>query len=481
MHIRKPRARRPRTNLRRVCALATAVVGIAGPSAPAQVAEPDAYLRQQQYLERQVWERLDRELPAAQKVDFDWGGWYNFWLLIYDDGLNSSRTVRRNDLRLWADLSLDQGAHEFYVRPRLSLIDFNRGDSYSGNEDDIEGPNLERGWYEFDLAKAMRARHRPMRDADLKLRIGRDLVELGTGYALSLPMDHILLTTRWKAWEVTGLMGRSIQSMDDIERSRPDGGEMERTFWGLQARYLGGKHQPFAYIFWNDDQNNESPENYLQNYAYDSSYVGVGSRGELYRNLRYSTEWVFEQGASYGHRKFMRRDRIQAWAFDFTIEYLSQGRFKPRYFGEYMFASGDADRRFSPTNAVGGNTRGDDNSFVGFGWRDTGLSFAPRLSNVHIWRLGAAFLPFENVEVLRHLELGTDWFLYFKNRQNAAVSDPTADGRDGYLGWEMDYFANWRVTSDLSLTTRYGVFFPGDAFSDQTTRTFLLTGVTWSF
>ena len=46
------------------------------------------------------------------------------------------------------------------------------------------------------------------------------------------------------------------------------------------------------------------------------------------------------------------------------------------------------------------------------------------------------------------------------------VSDPTADEQSGYLGWEVDVFTNWRVTSDLAVTVRYGAFFPGDAFSD---------------
>ena len=45
----------------------------------------------------------------------------------------------------------------------------------------------------------------------------------------------------------------------------------------------------------------------------------------------------------------------------------------------------------------------------------------------------------------------------------------------------MDYYTNWRITSDLAWTARFGVFFPGSAFEDQTTRTFLLTGLTWSF
>ena len=53
--------------------------------------------------------------------------------------------------------------------------------------------------------------------------------------------------------------------------------------------------------------------------------------------------------------------------------------------------------------------------------------------------------------------------------------------KSGYLGWEMDYYVNWRLTSDWSWTTRFGTFFPGRAFSDQTTRTFLLVAVTYSF
>jgi len=83
--------------------------------------------------------------------------------------------------------------------------------------------------------------------------------------------------------------------------------------------------------------------------------------------------------------------------------------------------------------------------------------------------------------LLYRLELGTNWFLYHKNRRDGAVSDPTADEGSGYLGWEMDYFANWEITPDLMWTTRYGLFFPGHAFSDQTTRTYFLVGMTWSF
>jgi hypothetical protein len=250
----------------------------------------------------------------------------------------------------------------------------------------------------------------------------------------------------------------------------------------VQVRYLGfEKHRPFFYWMKQNDNRNETIFPLYQNFSYDSEYFGFGSEGELLEELRYSTEWVIENGRSYGDRMFYRQDHIHAWAFDILFEYLPDWKYDPRFLFEYMFASGDPDRFGSPTDAIGGNTDGDDTSFVGFGYRDTGLSFAPRLSNIHIWRLGASFYPFQEIRGLEKLELGTDWFLYAKNKADGAISDPLANNASGYAGWEMDYFANWRITSDLAITTRLGAFFPGKAFDDQTCRTFFLTGVTWSF
>ena len=442
----------------------------------------DSFLTRQRAIEEQVRQDLNRELPIDQKADFDWGGWYSYYLFLYDDGIKSSRTFRQNDLRLWSSLSLDQGTHQFYVRGKLQHLDFNSGDSYDGNDNDWVGPNLDRGFYQFDLQRALQAYQHERIPWNFKAKVGRDFVEFGTGYALSMPLDHVLLTMEVENLEVIGLMGTTIRSMANLDRSHPDAGHSDRNFWGTQISYKGlQKHRPFVYAFWNEDQLREKPPVLFREWDYDSWYIGFGSTGELIRNLRYSTEWVFEGGDTYGDGRYLQRDDIEAWAFDAELEYLSQWAMRPRLTAEYMFASGDRDRYGSPINTVGGNTRGDDNSFAGFGFRDTGLSFGPLLSNVHIWRLGAGFTPFEKIEPLAKLELGTDWFLYHKNRRTGAVSDTTADERSGYLGWEMDYYANWRVTSDLAWTARLGTFFPGDAFSDQTTRTFFLLGVTWSF
>lgn len=458
-------------------------LGLSAVATQAQTNEPDAFINQQRLLEEQVRTALDEELPATQRTAIDWGGWYSFYTFLYDDGVNSSRTFRQHDGRLWASASVDEGAHQFYGRVKLQHEDWNSGDSYDGNDNDWVGPNLDRAYYQFDLRNAMRAYRGENLDWNMKFKVGRDYMELGTGYALSWPMDHVLLTVEANEFEFKALMGRSVPSTYDIEQSRPVSSNSDRNFFGGQIRYLGWeKHKPFIYYFYQDDQYDNPLPHFLQDYDYETWYLGLGSVGELVKNLRYGTELVFEGGKSFGDGHWENADRVCAWGFDAGLEYLMVDKpLRPKLVFEYMFASGDGDRRLSPTDAAGGNTRGGDDGFSGFGYRYTGLSLAPRLSNLHVWRAGAAFVPFESIESLQNMELGTDWFLYCKNKGGAAISDPTADEASNYVGWEMDYYLNWRVTSDLAWTARFGSFFPGKAYSDRTTRTFVLVGVTYSF
>lgn len=442
----------------------------------------DAFLQQQRLLEEQIQQELEAAVPPTDRVHLDYGGWYSFYLFLFDDGVNSSRTFRRHDLRLWTRLSLEGGAHEIFARARLSYLDYNTGDSYDGSDDDWEGPNLERGYYVFDLRRAMAAGGHSAPDSNLQFKIGRDLVVFGTGYALSTPMDHVQLQAEIGDFELRGLVGRSVGSNWDFEQSRPKT-RTRRAFFGAEARYAGfERHRPFAYVLWQDDRNDDTVPNPLQEHDYDSFYVGLGSEGELLDDLRYSTEWVYETGRSYGDRRFAEKDVIRAWAFDAELEYFFRGPTEPRASVQYMFASGDADRLGSPTDSVGGNRSDfEDSGFNAFGWRDTGLSFAPLLTNLHAWRSGASFYPYQDKRRASRLELGSDTYLYWKHHRSAAVSDPTATLQSGYLGWEMDFYANWEITHDLAWTARYGVFFPGKAFDDRTTRTFFLTGLTWSF
>jgi len=443
----------------------------------------DAFLNRRREIQLENDRRRETDLPAAQQFRVDYGGWFDSYIFLFDDGRESSRTFRQNEVRLWSNFSADQGIHEGYLRLRATYTDFNYGDSFTRNEDDLDGPNLERGWYQLDIARLIRKYGETESPLELKLKVGRDLVQAGTGYAIMIPLDAVTIQAEIAKFETTFTIGKTPASTENIDRSRPVADHSARNFFIIEEKYKGfDKHTPFVYYAWQNDSTREDPPDFLQEYKYDSHYIGFGSTGELVKNLRYSTEWVIERGESYGHERFLHSDDIKAWGFDNLLEYMFDHETKPTIAIEYMYGSGDPDRIDSPTNADGGN-RNDhvDSSFVGFGFRDTGLALAPRLSNMHVWRLGGNFRPLPNVEVAKNLELGTDWFLYAKDRAGGAISDTLADRQSSYVGWEMDYYANYRVTSDLSFTVRYGVFFPGTAFSDQSNRTFLLTGLSWSF
>jgi len=467
-----------------VVALAVLAVaeGAPGQAQPFRREEPTSFINQQRTLERRLQSQIDAEAGRFQRELFDWGGWYAFHTFLFDDGVESSRTLRRNDLRLWGRAVLEEGTHELYARAWLSFVDFNSGDSYDGNDDDVVGPNLERGYYKFDLARAMQAAEGRAIDYNLVLKAGRDLVQFGNGLALSVTLDHLSIQGTYRGFELTTLAGKSVGSTDDFDLSRT-ATRSHRDFYGVQLKYLDfERHEPFVYAFWQQDRNHEAVLQPLQQYDYDSVYLGIGSTGELARRLWYETELTYETGHSFGDRRFLHDNTIEAWALQAELEYLFPGEHKPRVSVEYLFGSGDADRLLSPTSTVGGN-RGDfeDTGFVGFGYRDTSLSFSPRYSNLHMWRAGGSYYPWPTKEWLKRLEVGADAYLFHKHHHEGAVSDPTAHLPAGYLGWEMDCFANWQMAVDLSWTARLGVFFPGDAFEDRTTRTFLLVGMTWSF
>jgi hypothetical protein len=443
--------------------------------------EGDSLLQQQRLID----ERLDKErkslAPVNSLLDWQWGGWIEYYIFHIDDGIQSQRVMQRPGLSLWTRLNVDNNAHQFFARMKFTFEYFNPGDEYDRQQDWI-GPNLDRGWYQIDVGKAFRLTN-PDDPCQMSIRVGRQDVTFGAGYALDLPLDAVRFDTKLHDLTITGLVGKTIGSYPNIDRSTPVGGHSDRNFFGVQATYTRlQNHKPFAYAIWNDDRTDERPKDWLQNYSYDTQYYGVGSRGTVVHNLNYWTEWVYETGQSYGDGMVCRRDRVGAWAWDAGLEYLFDVYTHPYLGVEYMFASGDSGRLFSATGAAGGN-RGDrhDSGFAGFGYRDTGISAAPALSNLHIWRFGGGLKPLEKHEFFRDMEVGSNWFLYNKHHEGGAISDSAAGQFSGFVGWEMDYFINWRLASDISWTIRWGTFFPGEAYIDREMRNFLFTGVTWSF
>jgi hypothetical protein len=176
---------------------------------------------------------------------------------------------------------------------------FNPGDEFDRREDWI-GPQFDQVWYQIDVGKALHLK--PSRN-ELRARLGRQTVQFGTGYALDLPMDAVLLDAKLRDLRVLGLFGRSIPSYTNIVRDEPVDSHMDRLFYGVQLAYEGWqRHVPFVYTLWNNDRTDERPKYYFR-FRYDSFYLGFG-RGEMLHNLNYWAEG-FRIRATFGSGDFI--------------------------------------------------------------------------------------------------------------------------------------------------------------------------------
>jgi hypothetical protein len=312
-------------------------------------------------------------------------------------------------------------------------------------------------------------------------------VEWGSGLVLSLPLDAVVVGGQFGDLNVRGLAAHSINSIDNIDRTAAVAQRLEREFYGAEIEVQGfEKHRPFAYALRAIDRT-ETPAGAIpmQKYGYDCWYFGVGSRGILWNpNWTYAGEVIWEHGRGYADILTSpgpnQLEDVEAFAADVQINHYLGGVHKPRFSAQYTFASGDDDR-LRPSDTFGGNVWGtNDNGFNAFGFRYTGYSFAPVVTNIHVLRFGFAFLPFPESEVFDQLELGTDVFGY-ASAETGGISDISAGVGSRSLGYEVDTHIFWRIVSDLSLVVRYGVFMPGEAFLDGTSRHSLYTGVTVSF
>ena len=176
------------------------------------------------------------------------------------------------------------------------------------------------------------------------------------------------------------------------------------------------------------------------------------------------------------------RDQINAWGLDVRLDYLTEGIHQTRLSAELILASGDHDRGTS-TNTFNGNrpnTR--DNGFNAFGLLNTGLAFAPDVSNMIAARFGGSAFPLPDHDAFRRMQAGVDFFIFGKLLQDAPIDEPTAQG-ERYLGVEPDVYVNWQIASDLTLALRYGVFFPNKTAlgNDAQVRQFFFGGLTFAF
>jgi hypothetical protein len=436
--------------------------------------------------DEQLRVRLDQQAPDAREMGLDAGGWFNFAFFNYKDGVaDVERTLRQYELRLWGRMNL-QGVHKAYVRGFLGWNDWNFGtnpDLPNAGGDEFRHSRLERAWYQFDLGRLQELDSGKTPELGLKTRVGRDYMEFGTGLVMAMPVDMVRIDLTTKDWELMAMLGKTIENSRNIDDSSLVYDHQRRCMWGVQFRYTAlDQHRPFVYFLNNHDRTSPESPDPTQKYGYSTRYVGMGSEGKLLLpNLRYLTEIAGEFGETYSNGCIAGKDRVCAMIYDAALEYYFQTDMHPKLTAEYLYASGDRYLATSATSTVGGNLMGTrDNAFNAFGFRDTGLAAAPKMSNLNLYSLGGGFFPLEKMELFRKMEIGTKVFFYQKP-STGPISDTSATKDHRWVGWEWDVYCDWRITSDVIWTIRYGNFFPGSAYPDRDCRGFLYTAVTFSF
>jgi len=252
-------------------------------------------------------------------------------------------------------------------------------------------------------------------------------------------------------------------------------------------------HHPYVYSLFQQDYNTFDEGvvgPVTTQYEYNSYYLGIGSSGPIGDRMLYGVEAVYEGGNALSNSVDVTtgltpipqtHEQIQAWAADLRLDYLLPDERHTRFTGEVIMASGDDDRLISSTNTFGGNkSKTKDRAFNAFGLLNTGLAFAPAVSNLLAFRVGGSTFPLPASGPMRRMQVGTDLFLFNKLESDAPIDEPSFQNK--YLGWEPDLFINWQVTSDVTLVFRYGIFFPSDnAFQSDDTRQYIYGGLTYAF
>ncbi len=478
------------------CCLAA---GYGSPMVQAQ-SSLEKFNRQLEQIRQDNLQQPAKDVPVGQRALIDYGGYFTFDYLSVDDNQNENHVLRQPDLTLYTRVNFD-GAHELFLRARGTYQDFNEGDSFNGKGDQwLNQEVVDRAYYKFDLAKSQGVYHGKNLDYNVTAQVGRDLTYWANGLTLGQVLDGTTIGLSKGPVQFDLIAGATPTKTVDIDSSRPNfDTNTHRGFYGgiLSTEITTpdlGTHRPFIYVLFQQDYNHDETLTVAPTttkFNYNSHYIGVGSTGSLTDKLLYGAELVYEGGETLSNSfeinpPFLTpveqtTNDIEAFALDFRLDYLLNDPYRTRLSGELIVASGDENRAFNSSTTFGGSKPGTtDRAFNGFGILYTGLAFTPSVSNLIVGRGGVSSFPLADFTPFRRMQMGLDVFVFGKTNDQAPIDEVTRDAR--YLGWEPDVFINWQIVSDVTFTTRYGVFFPSsDAFASDEVRQFFSIGLTYAF
>jgi len=432
---------------------------------------------QQKFLEeerrREMDERARLNADLHQPFLWDAGGWFRGEFVYLEDPPDKSeRTLRHYELRLWAEARIEK-RYTLYLRLQTDYRDFNSGDQFEGDDDDEFRPAyVDQAWAEADWSSD---------SEEFVVRAGREFLALGRGLLFNQVAYGLEATYASGRFGARAFGAHSIVHEDDIDRSFPGNDDSRRAFAALELNAMvSAWHRAYLAALLERDLNDEDPEVAVQDWEYHANYLALGARGSVAGDLGYAAEGIFQFGTSVASGSTQEED-IRAFALFLTLDYRPGGDLSPYLSLDYMYGSGDSDRN-SVTDAALGNAPGtDDEGFLAFGFVQTGFSLFPRVSNIHIVRLGGSLHPLASAEAFRFLELGGYLYLYRKAEEGAPISDPESVRDDADVGVEFDLFLRWRIASDVGLSVNWGYFKPGDAYLEDDGRDFFSAGLTYSF
>lgn len=420
-------------------------------------------------------------LAEEDRFLFEWGGWIDMRYDQYNEDDNDASVkdtlsaTSSIDTRFWIQAVLkpppddpDPHYHSLYVRVK-NIATITSPEDVNVTYDN-EGPLLDQGYIVLD--------YQPW-----SIEFGRRYFSVGQGITYGNVHDGIEANATFADWNVKGFFAHTQPHEDNIDLSVPGAlKKSDRSFYGLEARYIGILgHGIYGYGLVQRDSSNEDPINFDQDFTYNSEHTGLGLQGKLLPQMNYWAEVVHQSGKSY---IFGSNDKqnIHAWAGDFGVTYNWDVYSQPNFSLQYSFGSGDPDRA-NVTDTQFGNTLGQDNNFLYFGYLPTGFALSPRLSNIHVYKAGVLLKPLENTERFRNLSVGIDYYHFLKDVNSGGISDLEATVTDKDIGDEINVSVSWQFLSDATLTLQYGYFMAGDAFPDSSddSETYFSSDLTLTF
>ena len=434
----------------------------------AQTLSKESYTAAQQQLQEientKDLSITEKASPGHNFFQFSYGEWLNTSYTdtqdIYHQVIKDpASSILTDDLRLWGNLTFGQH-NEIYIRLKDDYSYMRTSSDYAGPGGaggNNSGPHLDMGY----LLLGSR---------NVQLQIGRQYLSVGSGIAYSDVNDGIKLKEEINnAWILKEFVGQSQPHEYSLDYSMPgwDKYADKRYFFGAEAGYVQIQHLiPYVYYLAQKDHSSPNPSDPAQNFRYNSQYWGAGLTGK-YQNLSYWMEIIEETGHDFTDTSNgtlpLEKTPVNAQDVNTGVRYNFQTIFNPTSELGFSYGSGDKNRP-SPTNTVGGNTNNTDTNFLYFGNYYGGYALAPRLSNLFIYKIDQSFQPLNNFKIFKNFDIGAKYLIYVKNKSTAGISDVEADLPRSFVGTETDFYIHWIITKHVSLSLRYGDFFPGRAF-----------------